>query len=42
MRETSKLLNNRREYEKMSRAINPYGDGRASERIKSIIKEHFR
>ncbi len=31
--ETIKLLDDRAEYERMSRAVNPYGDGRASERI---------
>jgi UDP-N-acetylglucosamine 2-epimerase (non-hydrolysing) len=30
---TARLLEDRAEYELMSRAINPYGDGRASERI---------
>jgi UDP-N-acetylglucosamine 2-epimerase (non-hydrolysing) len=30
---TARLLKDRAEYELMSRAINPYGDGRASERI---------
>ncbi len=33
VRETSRLLEDRDEYERMSRAINPYGDGRASHRI---------
>lgn len=31
--ETKKLLTDPREYEKMARAINPYGDGKASRRI---------
>jgi len=31
--ETRKLLDNPEEYKRMSRAINPYGDGRASQRI---------
>jgi len=31
--ETKKLLNDKEEYEKMSHASNPYGDGHASERI---------
>jgi len=35
--ETLKLLNNRTEYDKISRAVNPYGDGAASERIASIL-----
>ena len=35
--ETERLLDDRRQYEMMSGAINPYGDGRASERIASVI-----
>jgi UDP-N-acetylglucosamine 2-epimerase (non-hydrolysing) len=35
--ETEQLLDDRRHYEAMSGAINPYGDGRASERIASVI-----
>jgi UDP-N-acetylglucosamine 2-epimerase len=31
--ETVRLLENRAEYERMARAVNPYGDGRAAERI---------
>ncbi|NOT59922.1 MAG: UDP-N-acetylglucosamine 2-epimerase (non-hydrolyzing) [Acidobacteria bacterium] len=31
--ETSRLLDDPAEYERMSRAVNPYGDGHASERI---------
>ena len=27
-------------YEKMSRAVNPYGDGKASERITQYLKEN--
>ena len=37
-RETAKLLTDRAEYEKMSRASNPYGDGHASERIADAIQ----
>jgi UDP-N-acetylglucosamine 2-epimerase (non-hydrolysing) len=42
---TINLLQNREQYERMSRAINPYGDGKASERIitrflKEIIKNN--
>lgn len=36
--ETSKLLTDLDEYKKMSEAINPYGDGKASERIVDIIE----
>ena len=32
-----KLLDDDKEYEKMSKAVNPYGDGRSSERIVNII-----
>ena len=32
-----KLLTDNKEYEKMSRASNPYGDGHASERIVDAI-----
>lgn len=32
------LLNNKEEYQKMSKASNPYGDGRASERIVDILE----
>lgn len=35
--ETKKLLDNQKEYEKMSKASNPYGDGYASERIVDAI-----
>lgn len=39
--ETKKLLTNQKEYESMSRASNPYGDGHASERIVDAIIEKF-
>lgn len=39
--EADKLLNNKEEYEKMSKAINPYGDGKASERIVKAILKYF-
>ena len=35
------LLNNQKEYDKMAKAVNPYGDGRASERIAKIILYKF-
>lgn len=35
--ETNKLLNDQDEYNKMSKAVNPYGDGKASKRIVDII-----
>lgn len=37
--EVSDLLNNTEAYEKMSRAINPYGDGNASKRIVNFFNE---
>lgn len=35
-----KLLDSSEEYEKMAGATNPYGDGKASERIVNILKEN--
>ena len=40
--ETKKLLTNKEDYEKMSKASNPYGDGHASERIVDAIIERFK
>lgn len=37
--EFKKLLTNSAEYDKMSKASNPYGDGKASERIADILEE---
>ncbi len=37
-RNFTKLLNDRSEYEKMAHASNPYGDGRACERIADVIE----
>ncbi|MFL0250493.1 non-hydrolyzing UDP-N-acetylglucosamine 2-epimerase [Clostridium neuense] len=39
--EANKIIRVREEYEKMSKAINPYGDGKASERIAEAILYHF-
>ena len=39
--ETKNLLTNKEEYEKMSKASNPYGDGHASERITDAIINYF-
>jgi len=36
-----KLLTDRAAYERMAGAVNPYGDGRASERIAQAILHHF-
>lgn len=41
VKEANVLLNNEREYYKMSKAINPYGDGNASSRIVKIILENL-
>ncbi len=38
MGEVSMLLDNPTEYEKMSKAVNPYGDGHACERIVNYLK----
>lgn len=40
--ETKKLLTNKNEYEKMSKASNPYGDGFASKRIVNAIIEKYK
>lgn len=40
-KETQSLLNNKEEYEQMSLAKNPYGDGFASERIRDNILYYF-
>lgn len=40
--ETTELLNNPASYEKMSKAVNPYGDGHASEHIIEAIKSYFK
>jgi UDP-N-acetylglucosamine 2-epimerase (non-hydrolysing) len=40
--ETSRLLDDAEAYERMAQAINPYGDGHASERIVEVlIKEDY-
>jgi len=39
--ETRRLLDDRVFYEKMANAVNPYGDGRASERITGAIRYKF-
>jgi len=40
--ETQNLLDNNDEYKRVSNAVNPYGDGKASKKIVKIILEHFR
>ena len=39
MDEVSTLLEDKQAYEKMSKAVNPYGDGKACERIVEILKK---
>ena len=39
--ETTRLLKNHTIYKSMSQATNPYGDGKASKRIYSILEEVF-
>ncbi len=39
---TDELINNEEEYKKMANAVNPYGDGKASERIVKAIDEYFK
>ena len=39
IKEAQKLLDDKIEYEKMSKAHNPYGDGKASEKIVNFLKE---
>ena len=40
-RETKKLLDDTEEYMRMSKAVNPYGDGHASEKIVRYIKQYI-
>jgi UDP-N-acetylglucosamine 2-epimerase (non-hydrolysing) len=40
-REISRLLSSKTAYRKMANAVNPYGDGRASERIAKAILQYF-
>lgn len=39
--EANNLINNKESYEKMSKAINPYGDGEASKRIADAILKYY-
>ncbi len=41
VREASLLLTNAKKYRKMSQAISPYGDGRASERIVQALRFYY-
>ena len=42
IKQVSRLLDDEVEYERMSKAENPYGDGHASERIVDAILRYFR
>ncbi|MCK4946793.1 MAG: UDP-N-acetylglucosamine 2-epimerase, partial [Candidatus Aureabacteria bacterium] len=39
--ETKKLLDSKKNYKMMSKAKNPYGDGKASERIVKVLEKHL-
>jgi UDP-N-acetylglucosamine 2-epimerase (non-hydrolysing) len=39
--EVERLLDDESEYEAMARAINPYGDGRASQRIRAVLEREL-
>ena len=39
IQETLLLLNNPKEYQKMSKSVNPYGDGNASRRIQLFLEK---
>ena len=41
VKEVENLLENVDEYQKMARAVNPYGDGKASKRIREILENGF-
>lgn len=41
-KELTHILSDKDEYEKMSKAQNPYGDGRASIYITDIIEDYFK
>jgi UDP-N-acetylglucosamine 2-epimerase (non-hydrolysing) len=42
IRETEKLLYDKNEYDRMSKAVSPYGDGRAAQRIVDILLSKHR
>ena len=41
VKEAKKLLSDKTEYEHMANAVNPYGDGHASERIADFLLYYF-
>lgn len=42
LKEITSLINNKSKYERMSKTVNPYGDGKASKRILKIIKNFLK
>ena len=40
--ETERLLYDRGEYMRMARAVNPYGDGKAAERIVEVVRTRIK
>jgi len=42
VKEVERLLDDEAEYESMARAINPYGDGLASQRIRGVLERELR
>ena len=42
VRETLDLIDNKERYEQISQISNPYGDGKASERIVEIVQSYFK
>ena len=42
MRSTEQRIQDKDAYQKMDRAVNPYGDGHACERIVDAIIEYFK
>jgi UDP-N-acetylglucosamine 2-epimerase (non-hydrolysing) len=41
VREVERLLDDAGEYQAMARAINPYGDGQASQRILTVLEREL-
>jgi UDP-N-acetylglucosamine 2-epimerase (non-hydrolysing) len=41
VREAERLLDDEAEYSRMARIHNPYGDGRASDRIRQAVEAYF-
>lgn len=39
--EASRLLSDETAYQQMARAVNPYGDGKAAQRIRQVLFQHF-